>query len=187
MDLFGRSWRRFVSDPKIFFSSELNWRSPSVQLPSTSPSLRCIVSTLPHSLDSLPLTSVNQVCNPPPPAQPFHFLLLQLWCRQSPSDLCSWVLVTDSADSPTPKPLPLILSSRPHLLSKFSSNPLFLRQHLYGPDRWAGYIYSVSVCWSDKLSYAKTHVHQRAVRETHSRPNLRRLPSKYVHCKVELF
>lgn len=31
------------------------------------------------------------------------------------------------------------------LLSKFSTNPLFLRQHLYRPDRWEGYIYSVSV------------------------------------------
>lgn len=79
-------------------------------------------TTFPCSAPSAVISSVT-----------LRFMRLGLSHRRSP------------ADCPTLKPLPLIRSSQPHLLSKFSSNPLFLRQHLYGPDRWAGYIYFVSV------------------------------------------
>lgn len=127
------------------FSSELN--KPFSPVALASPSLHFIVSTSPHSLDSSPLT-LGEPC-PTPLVQPSCFLLPPLQCRQSASDFCFCLFVT----------------SRPHLLSKFSPNPLFLRQHLYGPDRWAGYIYSVSVwrpephkntctpvgCWRDAL------------------------------------
>lgn len=128
------------------FSSELN--KPFSPVARASPSLHFIVSTSPHSLDSSPLTLVNRVrppwcsinvfcslrCNVVNRPQIFAFVSL------SPTPP-----LPHTHPNPTPKPLPLIRSSQPHLLSKFSPNPLFLRQHLYGPDRWAGYIYSVSV------------------------------------------
>lgn len=49
---------------------------------------------------------------------------------------------------------PPIPSSQAPLFSKFSTNLLFLRQHLHSPSRWDGYIYFVSVSGT----HISTHV-----------------------------
>ena len=83
----------------------------------------------PHHISTLPAFSSH------------HFLILPL---NGCSDAVSRPQIYVSAVSHC-LAFPLVLSSHVPLLSKFSTNPLFLRQHLYSPNRWEGYIYSVSL------------------------------------------